>query len=213
MTVTHVSVARPQFLDIETKPVSENIKRIVEFINSNAKASRKKLVEALAPTPRSHRLRCALPIPVPTASRAGSPGTADRSDQAAPAPSPPYRTPPHPPWPTPEQTAVISDLHWLVHQGPVLEFADGRMETAKKPSPRPPKPEKKPSDPLRLKSKLKPPQRKPPPHSHDRNASSDHRSLGRPRRRIPAPVECGCTRDGAGCDCPRRRPSKMRRSP
>ena len=45
--------------------------------------------------------------------------------------------------PTPEQTAVMVDLHWLIHQGAVLEFADGRMETAKKPAPKPPKPEKK----------------------------------------------------------------------
>jgi hypothetical protein len=39
--------------------------------------------------------------------------------------------------PTPEQTVIIADLHWLVHQGNVLEFADGRLETAKKPLPRP----------------------------------------------------------------------------
>ena len=37
----------------------------------------------------------------------------------------------------PEQTAVLVDLHWLIHQGAVLEFADGRMETAKKPLPKP----------------------------------------------------------------------------
>jgi hypothetical protein len=48
--------------------------------------------------------------------------------------------------PTPEQTAVIGDLHWLVHQGHVIEFADGRMDTAKKPLPRPPKPEAKPTE-------------------------------------------------------------------
>ncbi len=48
------------------------------------------------------------------------------------------------PEPTPEQNSIIADLHWLVHQGHVIEFADGRLETAKKPVPRPPKPEKKP---------------------------------------------------------------------
>jgi len=52
---------------------------------------------------------------------------------------------PQAPETTPEQTAVIVDLHWLIHQGAVLEFADGRMETAKKPAPKPPKPEKKPA--------------------------------------------------------------------
>jgi hypothetical protein len=38
---------------------------------------------------------------------------------------------------------LIADLHWLVHQGHVLEFADGKLDTAKKPLPKPPKPEKK----------------------------------------------------------------------
>ena len=51
-TVTHVSVARPTFLDLATTPVSENIRRIVEFINTNPKCTRRKLIESLAPTPR-----------------------------------------------------------------------------------------------------------------------------------------------------------------
>ncbi len=48
-TVVHVSVARPQFLDLETTPVSENIRRIVDFINSHAGCSRRKLMETLSP--------------------------------------------------------------------------------------------------------------------------------------------------------------------
>ncbi len=42
-------------------------------------------------------------------------------------------------------TAVMTDLHWLVHQGHVIEFANGVLETAKKPLPKPvkqPKPAK-----------------------------------------------------------------------
>lgn len=42
--------------------------------------------------------------------------------------------------PTPERTAIVADLHWLVHEGHVIEFANGVLETAKKPLPRPPKP-------------------------------------------------------------------------
>jgi hypothetical protein len=122
-TVTHVAVARPQYLDLETTPVSENIKRIVEFINGNAKCSRKKLLEALAPAARP---------------------TVIEVNPEAPAVAPAEATSPEP---TPEQTAVVSDLHWLVHQGHVLEFADGRLETAKKPAPRPPKPQKKAAEP------------------------------------------------------------------
>ena len=45
---------------------------------------------------------------------------------------------------TAEQSAINSDLHWLVHQGHVIEFANGLIETAKKPLARPaplPRPE------------------------------------------------------------------------
>ena len=60
----------------------------------------------------------------------------------APTPAETSATPAEQPEPTPEQTAVIGDLHWLVHQGHVLEFANGSLETAKKPAVKPPKPEK-----------------------------------------------------------------------
>ena len=33
------------------------------------------------------------------------------------------------------RTAVMSDLHWLVHQGHVIEYASGQMEVAPKPQP------------------------------------------------------------------------------
>jgi hypothetical protein len=115
-TVTHVAVARPQFLDLEATPVSENIKRIVEFINATPKCTRKKLIETLAPVAK--------------------PTVLEVKPDAAPAPAAEA---------TPEQTAIIADLHWLAHQGHIIEFADGKLETAKKPLPKPPKPEKKPA--------------------------------------------------------------------
>ena len=111
-TVTHVSVARPNFLDLETTPVSDSIKRIVEFINAHPKCTRRKLLETLAPAPK----------PTVIEVKPDAPPVSDA--------------------PTAEQTAVIADLHWLIHQGHVLEFADGRMETAKKPVPKPSKPAK-----------------------------------------------------------------------
>jgi hypothetical protein len=124
-TVTHVSVARPQFLDLGTTPVSENIKRIIDHINAHPKCSRRQLIEALAPSPQPTVIEVK-----PEEQKAAA--TAE---------------------PTAEQTIIIADLHWLVHQGHVLEFADGRMETAKKPLPRPPtqasprrEPEKKPAE-------------------------------------------------------------------
>jgi len=133
-TFTHVSVARPQYLDLETTPVSESIKRIVGHINAHPKCTRRQLVEALAPSapkPTVIEIKPAAPPapPVEGAEKApegGTPKLPVAADE-----------------PTAEQTAIIADLHWLVHQGHVLEFADGRMDTAKKPIPRPPKPEKK----------------------------------------------------------------------
>jgi hypothetical protein len=124
-TVTHVSVARPHFLDLETTPVSEGVKRIVEFINSHPRCTRRQLIEALAPAPPT------APIAVPPAEGEAVPSPAGAQPAAE---------------PTPEQTAVIADLHWLIHQGHVIEFANGVMDTAKKPLPRPPKPEAKPAE-------------------------------------------------------------------
>jgi len=128
-TVTHVSVARPQYLDLATVPVSESIKRIVEFIDAQTKCTRKKLFEALAPTPKPTLIPVPAPAPAPVAETAVE-GAAPAAPTEAPAK-------PAAPEPTAEQTALASDLHWLIHQGHVLEFGDGRLETAKKPAPRP----------------------------------------------------------------------------
>ena len=106
-TVTHVSVARPSFLDLETTVVSDNVKRIIEFITANPKCSRRKMFESLAPA---------------------AVATTQPAPEGAPVPEL-----------SPEAAAIISDLHWLVHQGHVIEFANGTLETAKKPMPKTPK--------------------------------------------------------------------------
>jgi hypothetical protein len=116
-TVTHVAVARPRYLDLELTPVSDGVRKIVDYIRDNPNCTRRKLVEALAPTPAP-----AAPVAPP------EPGAA------------PVEVPA-----TPEVAAVNSDLHWLVHQGHVIEFAKGTLELAKKPLPRPPKPEPAPA--------------------------------------------------------------------
>jgi hypothetical protein len=126
-TVTHVSVARPHYLDLDTTPVSEQVKKIVQFINATPKCTRKQLVEALAPTPVA-------PAATPAPAEAAAAPAEGAPAPAAPAPAEPTTTP--------EQSAVIGDLHWLIHQGHVIEFANGILETAKKPVPKPPKPPK-----------------------------------------------------------------------
>ncbi|MHC1768984.1 MAG: hypothetical protein AB9869_32660 [Verrucomicrobiia bacterium] len=113
-TVTHVSVARPRYLDLELTPVSEGVRRIVDFIQATPQCTRRKILEALVPV----SLTPAPAVPV---------------EPGAPAAEP---------TPTPELAVVNSDLHWLIHQGHVIEFASGLIELAKKPIPRPPKLEK-----------------------------------------------------------------------
>ena len=119
-TVTHVCIARPHYLDPEATPVSEGVKHIVDYINATPKCTRRHLVEALAPSP----------APTVIEQTGGLPPVASQPESAA---------------PTPEQTAVIADLHWLIHQGHVIEFANGVLETAKRPLPKPPKPEPAPA--------------------------------------------------------------------
>jgi len=124
-TAVHVAVARPHYLDLETTAVQPGIRQIMDWINANPKTTRKKLLEALAPRPPAPADPVAVPDPVTST-----------SDGAAPE-APAAAAPPPAPEPTPEQQAVLSDLHWLVHQGHVIEFASGTLETAKKPQPRP----------------------------------------------------------------------------
>jgi len=125
-TVTHVAVARPHYLDLEATPVSAGVKSIVDFINAHPRTNRRKLVEALSPSP---------PAP-PVIAISPAEGQAAPVEGATPPVAPE-------PGPTPEQSAVILDLHWLIHQGHVIEFANGTLDTAKKPLPKPPRPEPK----------------------------------------------------------------------
>jgi len=135
-TVTHVSVARPRYLDMEATPVSQGVRQIVEFILATPKCTRRKLIEALAP---------AVPPAAPPTAPPAAPPPAPASGTGAPAP---VAVAPDPaPEASPEQTAVASDLHWLIHEGHVIEFANGVLDTAKKPFVKPPKPEPKPAPP------------------------------------------------------------------
>lgn len=129
-TVTHVAVARPHFLDMEATPVSEGVKRIVDFINATPKCRHKQLLEALAPRP---------PIQVTPASETAAPVP---EAGAVPPVQEPAQTPPVAAEPSPAMAAVMTDLHWLIHQGHVIEFANGVLETAKRPLPKPVKPAK-----------------------------------------------------------------------
>lgn len=137
-SITHVCIARPRFLDLEADPVSDGIRKIVEFINSHPRCNRRVLIESLAPTPKPEatEARPAAPVETPAGDASAQPAA------EAPAPAAPTPKPTTSEEPTPDQTAIIADLHWLIHEGHVIEFANGALETAKKPLPKPPKPAK-----------------------------------------------------------------------
>jgi hypothetical protein len=122
--VTHVAVARPRYLDMEATPVSAGIGKIVELIAATPKCTRRKIIDALVPAPAAP-LQESGPM---TSSEPVPPASAEARPPVEPAASP-------------ELAAINSDLHWLIHQGHVIEFANGVIELAKKPAPRPPRPE------------------------------------------------------------------------
>lgn len=141
----HVSVARPHYLDLQSTVVSDNIRRIIEFITANPNCTRRQLMDALAPVAAGMPPTSApdavpsAPAPAPAAS-AEQPvvqvqGT--QSDSGTAQAGENQNVQAEPPAPTPEQTAIIADLHWLIHQGHIIEFFDGHIEVAKPPKPKP----------------------------------------------------------------------------
>jgi hypothetical protein len=146
-SVTHVAVARPRYLDMEATSISDNVRKIVQFIESNPKATRRKLIAEFAPNAAASAAATTVApaAEAPAAPAAESPaaeGATAPVEGAAPATTPAQQTVA----PSPELEALVRDLHWLVHQGHVIEFANGQLETAKKPAPKPVREPKKPRE-------------------------------------------------------------------
>jgi hypothetical protein len=136
--VTYVSVARPHYLDLDAVSMSDGIKKIVGYVKDHEKCNRKQLVDALAPDTAP-----AEPAPEPSAETpAEAPVEGEAGGDAK------TETPKHP-QPTAAQQAVITDLHWLIHQGHIIEFANGKLLAAKKPVQQ--KPKKKPAPKAQVK--------------------------------------------------------------
>ncbi len=182
-TVVQVCVARPRYLDLETISVSVGVKRIIDFIESHPGSTRKRLLETLAPA-QAPAVLPAVPVSEPLPATASAPVVADvapvaptteipateapasevAGDQTtavvAPTPAaPPVETVSTPTGPSHAQQSVLNDLHWLIHQGHVIEFANGVLETAKKPLTRPeppPQPPKAPREPRQPRGPRKP---------------------------------------------------------
>ena len=126
-SVTHVSVSRPHHLNLDQTPVSDSIRDIVTFVVGNQDCTRRMILDKFVPEPDK-----------PESAEVPAEGDAPKPDTPL----------------SPERTAILSDLHWLVHQGHVVEYANGQMEIAPKPQPQQQK-KKKPR--LDKKPKAEPP--------------------------------------------------------
>ncbi|MFZ4483790.1 MAG: hypothetical protein ACOYOL_07405 [Chthoniobacterales bacterium] len=110
---TFVSGARARYLDLSAVAVSDSIRQILEAIRGKKTLRRGQLLDLLAP----------LPVPL-----AETPGVEEAADAVRPK--------------TPEELArdvVVQNLLWLTHEGYVVEYADGRLESVPPPN-HPPKP-------------------------------------------------------------------------
>lgn len=152
-TVLHVSVARPRYLDFDVNPVSDGVRKIMETIRSTPKCTRRKLLESLGiQLPEPGSAAPAAPVAAPaeapatdggsgeavasgaaeTTETTGTTETAEQPSGPVAAPAPEAATAI-----SPELQAIITDLHWLIHEGHVIEYSSGIIEAAKKPAPRP----------------------------------------------------------------------------
>jgi len=119
---TFVSAARPRHLNLDEVPVSDSIKKILELIREKKSLRRPQLLELLAPAAAG--------------TTAAGDGTATGGEAEAPADPAATKAAA----PDPAREAVVNDLLWLTHEGYVIEFADGRLESVPPPK-HPPKPE------------------------------------------------------------------------
>ncbi|MBJ7391405.1 MAG: hypothetical protein JHC85_07570, partial [Chthoniobacterales bacterium] len=117
---TFVSASRSRHLNLEETPVSDSIRKIIETIRGKKSIRRTQLLDLLVPSPV---------VAVPPSS--------------APDVPPAESTPPAPA--DPARDAVINDLLWLTHEGYVIEYADGRLESVPQPKNSPKPAEEKPA--------------------------------------------------------------------
>lgn len=138
-TVLHVAVARPRYLEVETTPVGDGIKRIVQTIQGIQGCTRRKLLEALGVSLAQPAAAAPAAPSEPAAAPAEGAAPAEAASTPAAAPAVPAESAP-----SPELQAIVTDLHWLIHEGHVIEFANGLLEVAKKPAPKPTLPPRPP---------------------------------------------------------------------
>ncbi len=112
--VTYVGHIKPKRFE-STEGLSERIKKILAFLRTHPDAKRKKLLEHFVP---------AAPAPAPQET---APVPASQEAVGVPAAEIVPAAPMAPAAILTEEDAVLADLHWLIQDGYVVDFSDGRL--------------------------------------------------------------------------------------
>jgi len=148
--ITYIGRVKPQRFESITH-LSEQIQKILVYLRQHFGCTRKQLIAYFAPKPEA-----ATPAPVPAPDLVSAPPSdpvsvppaepisVPLSDPAQSTPVP-AADPVAPATPLPvvvsEEDRVLADLHWLIQDGYVVEFSNGRLwAQADKPPPPPPPP-------------------------------------------------------------------------
>jgi hypothetical protein len=117
--ITYISRIKPQRFE-SIAHLTDQIQRIVVYLREHFGCTRKQLIVHFVPRPAG--APAATPAPESAASGAGvSPAGTSTPDTQSPVPLAP--TPPVPS----EEDRVLTDLHWLIQDGYVVEFDNGRL--------------------------------------------------------------------------------------
>jgi hypothetical protein len=129
--ITYVAISRPHYLDLEVMPVSENVKRIIEYVRTHPGCNVNQLLESLSPSQKQI-------IPITPENK---PQEGQRKHSLLLRQLRNRRRPKNI-----HRTSSLDCRYSLAyHQGHIIEFYNGKMYVAKKPRPRPVK-EHKPEE-------------------------------------------------------------------
>jgi|GEM_PF-5556405 len=123
--ITHVAAVRPRRFDPAKSPVAEGVSKILDWVASHPRKTRTDLLQALAP-----ELTPAIPLPAPEPANLGNSvpevASTDLSQASAlpPLPTAGVPTESRPP----NASSILSDLHWLLHEGYIVEFANNQLD-------------------------------------------------------------------------------------
>ncbi|MGO9609733.1 MAG: hypothetical protein ACLPT4_08860 [Verrucomicrobiia bacterium] len=145
--VTYIGRVKPQRFE-SISHLTDQIQRIIVYLRGHFGCTRKQLIAQFVPRPAPSAPASvpvpdsAAPSPVPVQTEAQAPASAPvhTEDQAvASAPVPEQGTPiiSAPPVPS-EEDRVLADLHWLIQDGYVVEFSNGRLWALADKPPQPP---------------------------------------------------------------------------